>query len=83
MPEIGNNVYIGAETKIIGEVTIANNIVAGANAVVNKSFTEDGIIIAGVPAGKIGYRKVCNKPGGMNETIGYVSRGDGRGFFQE
>ncbi len=53
-PKIGNNVYIGPGAKIFGEITIADNIAIGANAVVNKSFTESGIDIAGVPAQKIG-----------------------------
>jgi serine O-acetyltransferase len=50
---IGNNVYIGVGAVIIGDVEIADNIVIGANAVVNKSFLEPGITIAGVPAKKI------------------------------
>lgn len=53
-PVIGNHVYIGAGAKIIGSVMIADGVVIGANAVVNKSFTEKGIVVAGVPAKKIG-----------------------------
>ena len=34
-------------------ITIANNIAIAANAVVNKSFTEENIMIGGVPAKKI------------------------------
>ena len=45
--------YIGVGVVIIGDVEIADNIVIGANAVVNKSFLEPGITIAGVPARKI------------------------------
>ena len=52
-PVIGDNVYIGPGVKIFGGVEIASNIAIGANAVVNKSFTESGISIAGVPAVKI------------------------------
>ncbi|MDD1700179.1 MAG: serine acetyltransferase [Methanoregula sp.] len=52
-PKIGNNVYIGPGAKIFGEIEIADNIAIGANAVVNKSFLEPGITIAGVPAKKI------------------------------
>lgn len=52
-PVIGNNVDIGFGAVIIGNVKIANNIRIGANAVVNKSFTEPGITIAGVPAKKV------------------------------
>lgn len=49
-PRIGDNVYIGPGAKIYGPVRIGNNCVIGANAVVTKSFTEDGSTIAGVPA---------------------------------
>lgn len=52
-PKIGNNVYIGPGVKIFGDIEIADNIAIGANSVVNKSFLEPGITIAGVPAKKI------------------------------
>lgn len=52
-PQIGDNVFIGSGAKIIGNITIANDIAIGANALVNKSFEESGITIAGVPAKKI------------------------------
>ncbi len=52
-PVIGDNVDIGFGAVIIGDVTIADNIKIGANAVVNKSFLEPGITIAGVPAKKV------------------------------
>ena len=44
---------IGVGAVIIGNIEIADNIIIGANAVVNKSFKEEGITIAGVPARKI------------------------------
>lgn len=49
-PQIGNNVYIAPGVKIYGGVKIADRIMIGANAVVNKSFETPGIKIAGVPA---------------------------------
>ena len=52
-PAIGNRVYIGPGAKIFGKIQIADGIVIGANAVVNKDFTEEEISIAGVPAKKI------------------------------
>ncbi len=52
-PIIGDNVYIGPGVKMYGKIEIANGIAIGANAVVNKSFTEPNITIAGVPAVKI------------------------------
>lgn len=48
-PIIGDNVYIGPGAKIFGEITIADHCRIGANAVVNKSFTEPGVTIVGVP----------------------------------
>ena len=47
---IGDNVFIGPCSSIIGDITIGNDIAIGAGSVVTKSFTEDGITIAGVPA---------------------------------
>ncbi|WP_242502126.1 serine O-acetyltransferase [Flagellimonas olearia] len=52
-PQIGDNVYIAPGAKIYGKINVANNCAIGANAVVNKSFEETGILIAGNPAKKI------------------------------
>ena len=52
-PKIGNNVYIGPGVKIFGDIEIADGIAIGANSVVNRSFTEPNIGIAGIPAKKI------------------------------
>ena len=52
-PILGDNIFIGSGARIIGDIKIENNIAIGANAVVNKSFLENGITIAGVPAKKI------------------------------
>lgn len=49
-PIIGDNVYIGPGAKIFGPIRIGNNVQIGANAVVNQSFEEDDIVLAGVPA---------------------------------
>lgn len=50
VPRIGNNVYIGPGAKIFGAINIADNCKIGANAVVNKSFTQKGATLVGVPA---------------------------------
>lgn len=52
-PKIGNNVEIGVGAKILGGVTIADNIKIGANAVVTRSFDEKGITLVGIPARKL------------------------------
>lgn len=62
-PVIGNNVVVGTGATIVGGVNIADGIAIGANALVNKSFYEENIAIAGVPAKKISNngRKTWNK----------------------
>lgn len=50
VPRIGDDVVIEPGAKIFGKIEIADGIHIGANAVVNRSFTEPGVIIAGVPA---------------------------------
>jgi serine O-acetyltransferase len=52
-PVIGNGNVVGVGAVIVGSVTLGNGIAIGANAVVTKSFEEDNIAIAGVPAKKI------------------------------
>jgi serine O-acetyltransferase len=52
-PKIGDNVYIAPGVKIYGNIEIASGVVIGANAVVTKSFLQENICIAGVPAKKI------------------------------
>ena len=53
VPTIGDNVWIGPGVKIFGKIHIASGIAIGANAVVNKNFSENNITIAGIPAKKI------------------------------
>lgn len=53
VPVIGDDVVIGVGATLLGNISIANGIAVGANALVNKSFEEEGIAIAGVPAKKI------------------------------
>lgn len=56
IPVIGNRVFIGSGARIIGPITIADDVVIGANAVVTHSITEKGITVAGNPARKISDR---------------------------
>lgn len=48
-PKIGNNVDIGCNVVIIGDITIDDNVVVGAGSVVTKSFPKN-CVIAGNPA---------------------------------
>lgn len=51
--KIGDNCYFGSGVKIIGAVTIADDVAVGANAVVTKDIMEPGTTWAGIPARKI------------------------------
>lgn len=64
-PRIGENVYIGPGAKIYGPVRIGNNCTIGANAVVTKSFDNEGLTLAGVPAKVIRQ----SQPNSMNSRI--------------
>lgn len=48
-PKIGNNVRITAGAKVIGDITIGDNVTIGANAVVVKNVP-DNCVVVGVPA---------------------------------
>ncbi len=48
-PKLGDNVTINAGAKIIGDVTIGNNSIVGANAVVTKNIPKNSTVV-GVPA---------------------------------
>jgi len=63
VPIMGDHIVIGVGAVILGDIKIADYIAIGANAVVNKSFSEENITIAGVPAKKISNtgRKEWNK----------------------
>ncbi|WP_296386375.1 serine acetyltransferase [Winogradskyella sp.] len=52
-PQLGDNIYIAPGAKIYGNIKISNNTAIGANAVVHKTFEEEGILLAGNPAKKI------------------------------
>ena len=56
VPTIGDNANIGFGSVIIGNIRIGNDVVIGSNSLVNKSFEEDGVVIAGCPAKIIGKK---------------------------
>jgi serine O-acetyltransferase len=50
VPVIGDGCYIAPGAKLFGNITIANNVKIGANAVVNKSCLVEGATLLGIPA---------------------------------
>jgi serine O-acetyltransferase len=55
VPVIGNNVYIATGAKVLGPITVGNNVTIGANSVVINNVP-DNAIVAGVPARIIKYK---------------------------
>ena len=61
---IGERVFLSTGVKIIGKISICNDVVIGANAVVTKDITEPGTVWVGIPArkiGNVGDRPLINK----------------------
>lgn len=56
-PKIGNRVEIGVGANIVGGVSIPDDCIIGAGAVVLNTFNKRGSIIAGVPAREIKYKE--------------------------
>lgn len=48
-PKIGNNVYIGAGAKIIGNVKVGNNVRIGANSVVIEDIPDNATVVLHKP----------------------------------
>ena len=47
---IGDNLFLSVGAKIISAQKLGNNVTVAANAVVTKSFPEDNVLLAGMPA---------------------------------
>lgn len=47
---IGDKVWLACQNTVLKGTVIGNNCVVGANSLLNKTYTEDGVIIAGSPA---------------------------------
>ena len=55
VPKIGNNCVLAAGSKVIGNVTIGNNVLVGAGAVVTRDIPDNAIVV-GVPAKVISFQ---------------------------
>lgn len=49
VPVIGNNVYIGAGAKIIGNVIVGDNVRIGANAIVTLDIPSNATVVMNHP----------------------------------
>jgi serine O-acetyltransferase len=56
MPTIGNRVMLGTGAKVLGNVTVGDDAVVGANAVVVDDVPS-GATVAGIPARVVGHRQ--------------------------
>lgn len=54
-PILGDNIFIGSGARIIGNISIADDVAIGTNAVVVKNVEEKGVTVAGVPAKVISH----------------------------
>lgn len=60
VPVIGNNVSLTIGSKVLGGISICDNVTVGASSLVLKSITEEYVTVGGIPA-KILSRKDPNK----------------------
>jgi len=63
-PTLGDNVVAGAGAKILGNITVGNNTLIGANAVVIRDIPDDSTVV-GVP-GRVAKKRGKRLPGGVN-----------------
>lgn len=67
---IGDDVWLGAHSVITAGTHIANGVIVAAGAVVTRSITQEGVVVAGIPAKIIGERRAAPDPhaNGVNAT---------------
>lgn len=56
-PTIGDKVFISPGAKVIGKIKIGNNVVIGANAVVDKDIDNNAVVV-GIPGKIISYQGI-------------------------
>lgn len=56
VPRIGNGVVLFMGAIVCGDISIADNVVVGANSVVNRSVYEDNVTVAGNPARIVSHK---------------------------
>lgn len=55
LPVVGDRVYFGAGAKVVGKVTIGNDVAIGANAVVTHDLSDCAVAV-GAPARVVSYK---------------------------
>lgn len=55
VPELADNVRVGGGSFVFGKIKVGNNVIIGANSVVNKDVP-DNAIVAGAPAKVLRFR---------------------------
>jgi cysteinyl-tRNA synthetase len=70
-PTLGNNVVVGAGSKILGAISIGNNVIIGANSVILKPVPDNAICV-GVP-GRVTKKKIIRMTteDGLVEVMDY------------
>jgi cysteinyl-tRNA synthetase/serine O-acetyltransferase len=70
-PTLGNNVVVGAGSKVLGAITIGNNVIIGANSVILKPVPDNAICV-GVP-GRVTKKKIIRMTteDGLVEVMDY------------
>jgi serine O-acetyltransferase len=63
-PTLKNNIVVGTGAKILGNITIGDNVMVGANAVVVRDVPEDSTVV-GVP-GRVTRKRGERIPSGIN-----------------
>lgn len=70
-PTLGNNVVVGAGTKVLGNITIGNDVKIGANSVVLNPVPDNSIVV-GVPGRVIKKKAVKLLADGPVEMLDHV-----------
>jgi serine O-acetyltransferase len=79
-PTFGSNVDIGAGAKVLGRITVGDNVAIGANSVVTRSVPSNSIAV-GVPAKVKTRRRLRALPGSVQrEPIAEPGKGRRLGF---
>jgi len=73
-PRLGDGVYIGPGAKIVGAVTIGNNVAIGANCVVTTDVADDSVVV-GIPGRVVslkGAAEYVNNTDYQSQAIGEI-----------